>query len=253
MVVTIVSLGYSSHLGKQFAANILDDDSWTVIDCRKWLKKDWSTVVGKGENGSHPQTTKTVVSQDGYFELIHKVADEVLSGARKVALCCNWGCHRSDTARRHVVDLLNSCLTFEGDRMYNAMSMSVEECYGWKDFKVVCKDIEKWQMEPWVLQTGPENKQSCYGYHSCMKSKDSAVAWLKCWELFHTEKKKCWKPKEKKDEDEEELDAEEQPKPKKVVPRQAAPVQDRDDEEWGKASRGSRSDRANPYEGEKVS
>ena len=66
--------------------------------------QDPATAIGHKENGSHSQTQKTVISQEGFPQLVEVVLSKVVDGAKGIAVYCRAGCHRSDTAARMVED-----------------------------------------------------------------------------------------------------------------------------------------------------
>ena len=104
--VVIASFGYENDFGKDFLKK-LDDNEWSAIDVRQWLRRDPSVTIKHHENGGIARTQKAVLGQEGYFECFSYIMNAILDGHHAIGLGCKAGQHRSDTLMRHVKDACN--------------------------------------------------------------------------------------------------------------------------------------------------
>ena len=171
----MVSFGYDTKGGQAFLASIRKS-RFRVIDCRTKLPRDPNASVGHGQDGRYAQTQKVVIGQEKFPDFMKEVVTAVTEDAETLlALGCRQGIHRADTTGRMCTDILNSIVTSDGHRMYNAKLFSLSLAYGKRGFDQMIADSKTWARHPWCLVDGPLMAKDRFAQQSCMDSPASAL------------------------------------------------------------------------------
>ena len=155
--------------------------------------------IGHRENGTHPNTQKSVFKQEGFVPLVQEMVqwiievtlyapcddgdDRFYNQGVGIVVECNHGCHRSDTVMRKVGEILNQVRAPNGVRMFNCNIFPMVWAYGDGGIREMVQEAELWVNDPWELALDMSRAPKCslYGAVYCQHDRLASQACEALW------------------------------------------------------------------------
>ena len=185
--IAIVTYGvnHTQKIASQCIASVIaDQGDWDTTDLRSMLPDPTNDAQIKfGENGSFAATVQQVYSQENFINIILHIAHEISTGrsGTKIAIKCNSGMHRADTAGRTICAMLNAMVDLRGDRMFNAQQFPLIGLTQRQAVETAIESAIEWVSDPWTLAQDAKDNESRYGYEFCAQRASAFRTFSTIW------------------------------------------------------------------------